>query len=85
MHQDWRALFVNTMQTLMITKSGQHRRLQKLRNKLQILKEEIPMPSRGSISWELRAFLGLCLCKDPFQRAHAEELLRHPFITKVYT
>lgn len=49
---------------------------------VQILKEEIPVPKDEAISTELRDFLERCLCKDSFERAHAEELLQHPFITQ---
>ena len=49
---------------------------------MQILKDGIPMPSRQAMSGELRDFLERCLCKDPYERADAEELLHHPFITQ---
>lgn len=41
------------------------------------------MPASGSISEDLRDFLRLCLHKDPLRRAHAEELLSHPFVMQV--
>jgi serine/threonine protein kinase len=34
-------------------------------------------------SEELRQFLGLCLQKDPKDRATAQRLLAHPFITRI--
>ena len=40
------------------------------------------MPTGQAISEELKDFLERCLCKDPFERADAEELLHHPFITQ---
>lgn len=49
---------------------------------MQVMEHEVPMVSDPSYSSELRAFVSLCLLKDPLKRPQAEELLTHPFILK---
>ncbi|XP_028789274.1 mitogen-activated protein kinase kinase 3 [Neltuma alba] len=49
---------------------------------LQILEDPSPSPSNHKFSPEFNSFVGACLQKDPDARPTADELLRHPFITK---
>ncbi len=51
----------------------------------QVLQEEAPLPPAGQYSEEFRDFVRVCLQKDPHKRPMAEQLLTHPFITKVCT
>jgi hypothetical protein len=43
----------------------------------------VPLPGQGAVSEELRDFIRLCMLKDPARRPTAEQLLQHPFITRV--
>lgn len=49
----------------------------------QVLQEDAPLPPAGEFSEEFRDFVRVSLQKDPHKRPMAEQLLTHPFITKV--
>jgi mitogen-activated protein kinase kinase 3 len=49
---------------------------------IQLMEDECPVPE-GLCSPDLCDFVRRCMAKDPWKRPTAEELVRHPFVTKV--
>lgn len=50
--------------------------------RVQLMEEEVPMDEE-QLSPELCDFVRRCMAKDPWKRPSCEQLLQHPFITKV--
>jgi serine/threonine protein kinase len=49
---------------------------------VKIVQDAVTIPSYVEISPEGQSFLGLCLQKNPEQRANIRELLNHEFFKK---
>lgn len=49
----------------------------------QVLNEDLPIPAGQEYSDDFRDFVTQCMQKNPFQRPSAEQLLSHPWVTKV--
>jgi serine/threonine protein kinase len=47
------------------------------------MNEDLPIPQGPEFSDDFRDFVTLCMQKDPLQRAQIDQLLAHPFITRV--
>lgn len=50
---------------------------------LQVVDEEVPLPSGQDHSPEFVDLIRQCLKKDPYRRPTAEALMMHPFLQKV--
>ena len=50
---------------------------------LQVVEEEVPLPSSEHHSPEFVDLVKQCLEKDPYRRPTAEALMAHPFLQKV--
>ena len=50
---------------------------------MQVVEEEVPLPSCEHHSPEFVDLIKQCLEKDPYRRPTAEALMAHPFLQKV--